>query len=54
MSGSNQDKTPILYQDGLHDDTEAVQALLDGKPVRYPDGRLIHLSVRCPTETPKP
>ena len=50
MSESDPDKTPILYQDGLHDDTEAIQALLDGKPARYPDGRLVRQP--RPTETP--
>lgn len=32
-----------LYADGVTDDTEAVQALLDGKPVLMPDGVVQHV-----------
>lgn len=32
---------PILYCDGVHDDTDALQALIDGKPVRNLDGRRV-------------
>ena len=32
--------TPILYGDGVHDDTEALQVLIDGKDVMWRDGRL--------------
>lgn len=28
---------PIIYGDGIHDDTEALQALLDGKVVEFAD-----------------
>ena len=31
---------PIIYCDGIHDDTEALQAAIDGKVVRWPDGRV--------------
>lgn len=31
----------ILYGDGEHDDTEALQALIDGKEVMRPDGELL-------------
>lgn len=31
---------PILYGDGIHDDTEGLQAFFDGKPVYNPDGSL--------------
>lgn len=31
------DDVPVLYGDGVHDDTVAVQALLDRRPVRYAD-----------------
>ena len=30
----------IIYCDGIHDDTEALQAAIDGKVVRWPDGRV--------------
>lgn len=30
-----------LYGDGVHDDTEAVQAFIDGKDVFYPDGEKV-------------
>ncbi len=31
----------ILWGDGVHDDTMALQALIDGKKVWTPDGRVI-------------
>ena len=31
---------PIIYMDGIHDDTEAIQAAIDGRVVRRPDGRI--------------
>ncbi len=30
----------VIYMDGLHDDTEAMQAAIDGKEVRWPDGKI--------------
>jgi hypothetical protein len=30
--------SPILYGDGIHDDTDALQALIDGKPVNWSTG----------------
>ena len=38
------EKQYIIYMDGLHDDTEALQAAYDGKEVRYPDGSIYSLS----------
>jgi len=32
---------PILYQDGIHDDTAAVQAMIDGKPYQLTSGKII-------------
>jgi hypothetical protein len=32
----------ILYADGVHDDTTALQAWFDGKPVRWPDGSAVN------------
>lgn len=34
------DKHPIIYMDGIHDDTEGVQAAIDGKVVYRPDGSI--------------
>lgn len=34
-------RQPILYGDGKHDDTAAMQAWLDGRQVRGRDGRLL-------------
>lgn len=33
-------RDPIIYADGIHDDTEALQAAIDGKVVRFPNGRI--------------
>lgn len=30
---------PIIWGDGIHDDTAALQAFVDGRPVMHPDGR---------------
>jgi hypothetical protein len=32
----------VLYGDGVHDDTEALQAYLDGKPVRFTSKYVAH------------
>ena len=42
-----------LYGDGLHDETEALQALLDGQPVLMPDGRTVQ-QLGSPTRQPGP
>ncbi len=34
------DKQYVIYMDGLHDDTEALQAVIDGKEVRWPNGKI--------------
>ena len=36
----------ILYADGEHDDTEALQAYIDGKPVYFRDGERADLTRR--------
>ena len=47
------DKQYIVYMDGIHDDTEATQAALDGKEVRFPDGRIWSLEAAAITPTTK-
>ena len=36
------DKLPILYGDGVTDDTEALQAMYDGKPYQLPSGEIVY------------
>ncbi len=33
---------PILYGDGVHDDTKALQAWIDGKPVKWGTGESVN------------
>jgi hypothetical protein len=33
-------ETIIVHMDGIHDDTAALQAALEGLEVRFPDGRI--------------
>jgi len=40
MNMSDKD-LPLLKGDGVHDDTEALQAFLDGKPVRVDDNIVV-------------
>lgn len=34
-------EVPVLYGDGTHDDTLALEALLNGRPVRQQNGRVV-------------
>ena len=46
-------KNPIIvHMDGIHDDTEAIQAAIDGKEVRWSDGRIWKYSVEPSSELP--
>ncbi len=40
LSSTKAEPIPILYGDGVHDDTEALQALFDGQKVRTADGSI--------------
>jgi len=39
--GTSAFSDPILYGDGQHDDTVALNAWIQGKPVRYANGALV-------------
>lgn len=42
----------IFWGDGIHDDTEAMQAMIDGKPVYDKDGNPLGLHRVWPQEEP--
>jgi hypothetical protein len=39
---------PQLHGDGIHDDAVALQAVIDGKRVRWPDGQIKQFSIDQP------